>query len=131
MRTVIYVHEPSTITIREHASRDAAVLLYRYNQDFGQVASGTHQLAAGIYLIVSSGELEVTGSHAEVVVLPNDKDIPPDPKLAVLALEPGATVQSVQRFLGIAKDISVDEPARDPASDLTGDPGDPVTAPPA
>jgi hypothetical protein len=109
MRTVIYVHEPSAATIRAKDARDASALLCRYNQGVGQPAVGLHQLDPGIYMIISSGELEVSGSHLEVVVLHNDKDIPPDPKTAILALEPGATVQSIQLFLVIAKDISVDD----------------------
>ena len=107
MRTVIYVHEPSIATIQAKASRDAAALLCRYNQDTGQLAIGLHKLDPGIYMIISHGELEVTGSHFEVVALRNDKDIPPDPKVSILALEPGATVQSIQKFLTIAKDVSV------------------------
>ena len=116
MRTVIYVHQPSTVTIREQQPRDASAVLCRYNQGAGQPAVGLHRLDPGIYMIISSGELEVSGSELEVVVLPNDKDIPPDPKLAIVALEPGATVASIQSFLQIAKDISIDDPDDEVAS---------------
>ncbi len=109
MRTVIYVHEPTTATIREQQSRDAEAVLCRYNQDASQLAVGSHRLVPGIYLIISSGEMEVSGSHLEVAVLRNDKDIPPDPKLELVALEPGATVQSLRMFLEIAKDVSLDD----------------------
>jgi hypothetical protein len=110
MRTLIYVHEPSTVTIHAKAASDAAALLCRYNQGAGQVAIGKHRLERGIYLIVSNSALEVSGSHAEVAVLHNDKDIPPDPGLTLLALEPGATASSYRAFLEIAKDISVGDP---------------------
>jgi len=110
MRTLIYVFEPSTVTIHAKATGDAAALLCRYNHGAGQVAIGRHLLERGIYLIVSHSALEVRGSHMEVAVLSNDKDIPPDPKLTLLALEPGATASSYQAFLEIAKDISVGDP---------------------
>jgi hypothetical protein len=110
MRTLIYVHEPSTVTIHAKAARDSAALLCRYNRGAGQAASGKHQLERGIYLIVSNSVLEVSGSHLEVARLPNDKDIPPDPGLALLALEPGATASSYRAFLELAKDVSVGDP---------------------
>jgi len=109
MRTAIYVHEPSTVTIRAKGANEAAARLCRYNRAGNQLALGTHQLERGIYVIESRGELDVSGSHLDIVPLSNDKNIPPDPK-AFVALEPGATAQSVQRFLSDAMDISVGGP---------------------
>jgi hypothetical protein len=112
MRTAIYVHEPSTVTIRATDPRDARVELSRYHQGT-QAAVGAHQLDRGIYLIVSSCAMEVTGAGltpgVAIDIIRNDKDIPPDPKATVVALEPGATAASVIQFLTVAKDISPDD----------------------
>jgi len=112
MRTAIYVHEPSTVTIRAKGANEAAARLCRYNQAGNQLALGTHQLERGIYVIESRGEMDVSGSHLDIVPLRNDKNIPPDPKVIVpmLPLEPGATTESVQRFLSDAMGISVGDP---------------------
>ena len=112
MRTAIFVHEPSTVTIRAKGGGQAAARLSRYNREGNQSALGTHQLERGIYVIESRGEMDVSGSHLDIVALSNDKNIPPDPKVIVpmLPLEPGATTQSVQTFLTDAKDISIGDP---------------------
>jgi hypothetical protein len=109
MRTAIYVHEPSTVTIRakEPGPADAKIQLCRYNQTASQMAIGTHKLEPGIYLILSSGELEVNVRSVEVEVMRNDKDIWPDPKASVVALESGACAESVKEFFTLAKDLDV------------------------
>jgi len=111
MRTAIYVHAPSTVTIRPAAPGEASVLLYRYQQPTAKPGLGAHALEPGIYMAMSVGELTVTGDNLTVASLRNDKDIPPDPK-AVLAFEPGATVESVNKFFQVAKDADPpDRPA--------------------
>lgn len=105
MRTVLYIYQPSTVTIRAQQTNDETALLNRYNRGAGQVAVGTHKLDAGIYMIESRDPMEVTGSNMDVVFL-HGKDIPPDPKIAASALEPGATVESIRNFLEDAKDVS-------------------------
>jgi hypothetical protein len=106
MRTAIYVHESSTVTIRATDPRDAKAELVRYNRPANVPAIGTHELEPGIYLIVSNGALEITGLRIEFEATRNDKDIWPDPKLNVIALEAGATSKSIQQFCNVAKDIS-------------------------
>jgi hypothetical protein len=109
MRTALYIAQPTTVTIRTDDPLDAKIAICRYHQPPTAAAAGTHQLEPGIYLIVSRGPLEVTSADTTVVTSRNDKDIWPEPKGNVLALEPGATVASVQEFFEVAKDISPDD----------------------
>jgi len=108
MRTAIYVLAPSTVTIRPAAPGETNVLLYRYQQPTAKPGLGVHPLEPGIYMAMSLGELTVTGDNVTATSLRNDKDIPPDPK-AVLAFEPGATVDSVNKFFQVAKDADPPE----------------------
>jgi len=108
MRTAIYVREPSTVTISATDPRDAGAQLCRYNQAVTQVAVGTHELVPGIYLVVSSSALAVTGTAVDVQIVTNDKDPWPSPKATVVALEPGATATSIQQFFVVAKVLDVD-----------------------
>jgi len=103
LRTALYVYQPSTVTIRAEDPRDAGVLLYRFNQEIKKPAPGVQKLNTGIYLIVSIGDIGVTGPNVEVMTLRNDKDPWPAPKATVIALEPGATVESVKNFFTVAK----------------------------
>ena len=113
MRTAISVHEPATVTIRATDPRDGKVQIFRYNPADGpaaaQAAIGSHKLETGIYLVVSSSELEVQGHGTTTQIVANDKDSWPDPKVTVIALEPGATAASLQEFFTVAKDISLDD----------------------
>jgi hypothetical protein len=125
MRTVIYAHAPSTIAIQAKDPRDAAVLLYRYNRAGHRVPPGEHQLERGIYLIYSHGELAVSGGDTTVIALTGDKDLPPEPRAQVIALEPGADAPSIKRFLELAKGITVGDPPQapvSPTSKITDDP---------
>jgi len=105
MRTVLFVHEPSAVTIRAADPRDAAVEICRFN-GVGQPAIGAHKLERGIYLIVSSGPLTVEGVRGDIETIRNDKDEWPEPKPIVVTLESGASVASLREFLTVAKDIS-------------------------
>ena len=105
MRTVLFVHEPSAVTIRAADPRDAAIEICRFN-GAGQPAIGAHKLERGIYLIVSSGPLTVEGVRGDIETIRNDKDEWPEPKPIVVTLEPGASVASLREFLTVAKDIS-------------------------
>ena len=106
MRTAIYVHKPSTVTIRAKNPDDARVELSRYTRAANRPAIGVHRLEAGIYQVVSRDALEVTGDDVTVEATSGSgKDIFPDPKAGVIALEPGATAQSIQEFFALAKDV--------------------------
>ena len=123
MRTLIYVHEPSTLTIQAKVPADTHVMLCRYNQSSGSVTPGARHFERGIYLIVSRGELEINGGNVTVEHLIGDKDIPPEPR--IVALEPGATAESIKQFLVVAKGITVDSPPSAPVSGtskITNDP---------
>jgi hypothetical protein len=108
MRTALYIAQSTTVTIRADDPLDAKVALCRFNQAPTEVATGTHTLAPGIYLIVSRGPLEIAGGDLTVVTSSNDKDTWPEPKGSVLALE-GASLADVQAFFQVAKDVSPDD----------------------
>lgn len=85
MRTAIFVYQPTVVSIRTNES----------NLELSRMDSGTVVLLAGqneqpigpgIYKIVSSQDVEVTGDALafDVVVAPNNKDNPPTlpPRLA-------------------------------------------------
>lgn len=112
MRTAIYVAEPSTVTIRATAPGETSATLYRFQRGAGKPALGTHQLEPGIYMVLSIGGVDVTGNGLTVAPLSKDKDIPPEPKAAVLAAEPGATPDAIARFFQVTKDA--DPPDRAP-----------------
>jgi hypothetical protein len=116
MRTAIYVNEPSTVTITANDPRDAEVQLCRYNQATRRAAIGTLALEPGIYLIVSRSELHVTIRSVGLQVVANDKDPWPFPKANVIALEPGATLETLREFFTVAKDASPDDPSPDDVS---------------
>jgi hypothetical protein len=121
MRTAIYVHKPSTITIQTTDPRDASLMLCRYPERSEPVAAGTRRLDAGIYLLLSHGEVTVTGDDTTVVQFGGDKDIPPEPRLVALAS--GASRESILKFFAAAKGISVGPPtAPSPTSKITNDP---------
>ncbi len=104
-RTILYVYQPSSVTISATRSDDGGAVLYRY-PGTGQAAIGTHKLDPGIYMVVSFGEVVVSGSNLEVVTGLHGKDIPPDPKLAAMALEPGASLDKIKEFFKINRDAS-------------------------
>jgi len=104
MRTALYVQKSTTVTVRTTDPRDTKMLICRYNHA-GHPVSGTLKLDPGIYLIVSNGTLNVDASSAEVLAVANDKDDWPRPTATVLALEPGATADSVTKFFTLAKGL--------------------------
>lgn len=117
MRTAIFVHEPSIVTIEATNPSETTAKIYTYGsapesstdayQDpTATPAAGTHQLARGIYLVLSNGAMKVSGVQGDVQTDPTDKDDWPDPKPGVVALVPGATAASVKKFLTIAKGIA-------------------------
>ena len=108
MRTAIYVHESSRVTIRIEDPVDAKAALSRYRDPAPYPAAGTHELAPGVYLIISRGPLQIEGAGIAVETLRDDKDEWPDPKPHVIILEPGASAASLKQFFTIAKDLSVD-----------------------
>lgn len=123
MRTVIYVHQPTTLTIETTDPRDAVILLARYNQRTERVASGARRFDAGIYLLLSNGAVEVTGDHTTIESLREDKDPPSTPRAQLIALEPGASAESILQFVEIAMGISVGPAAApSPTSKITNDP---------
>lgn len=132
MRTGIYVFKPGEVTVQPLDPEDRELTITPYNPDHPEYpAVGTLNLAAGVYLIVSRGELRVSGDHIRVETVASDKD-PwptsdpgvvaleqsanlistdkdpwPEPPLDVLALEPGATQASIEQFFQIAKGVDL------------------------
>lgn len=121
MRTAIYVFEPSTVTIRAKDPGEDRVTLCRFNRRAEQVALGTRELEAGIYMILSSRGVEVSGGQISVVPLAGDKDVPPEPKAQVLGLEQGANAAAILQFFLISKGIEVDDPPAQPESPAAPD----------
>jgi hypothetical protein len=101
MRTIIYVHEPSSVTVQPVNPADK-IQIFRYNQSEARAAIGTLKLEPGIYMIASKTGLQVTVGGIELHTLGGDKDDPPRPPAGVLALEPGATQESVAKFFAVA-----------------------------
>ena len=108
MRTAFFVEKPSNVTIRAESLRDANVELYRYNGK-STPAVGTQTLDPGIYLIVSNGSMLVEGVQGRVLVTPNNKDEWPNPSPNLVQLEPGASTASVNEFMTVAMDLSLDD----------------------
>jgi hypothetical protein len=108
MRTAIYVYQPTHVTFRPTGPTDVKLPLFRFQHFDERPAIGTLRLVPGIYAIASDAPVDVTGDHIEVIPLAG-KDDNPDPKARVLALEPGATAESVRDFLMIDKDVSPDD----------------------
>ena len=106
MKTLLYVHAPSSVTIRgvEHTK----VAIARYGQEVAS-ALGTLELEPGIYAIHSPLPVDISIDSVVVVTLGNDKDDWPDPKANVIALEPGATAASIKDYIQ-AKDESPGPP---------------------
>jgi hypothetical protein len=117
MRTLIYVHNPSTVTIQAKNPDDVDVVLCRFNRSSAAVQPGTHKLDRGIYLVVSRHELEVSGGDVTIQLLRGDKDTPPEPR--IIALEPGATAAQIKQFMEVAKGITVGSPPAPPVSSGT------------
>jgi hypothetical protein len=111
LRTAIYVHEPSTVTVRAKDPSDTTAQLYGYKRGAMGLAIGTHLLPRGIYLVLSKGPVEVSNTVVMTAVLGSGKDIPPDLTASVVALESGAgaTAQSIQEFFLVAKGIGDDD----------------------
>lgn len=133
MRTGIYVQQLTTVTIRAGSATDAYVQLRQFRLATSEVdmrvhprdplAVGTHQLDAGIYLIVSSSPIEVAGDHVTTQIVANDKDPWPDPDGAVVGLALNATMAAVKDFFAVTKGIEVgDDP--DPESADADKPAD-------
>jgi hypothetical protein len=101
MRTIIYVHQPSTVTVQPMNAADK-IQLFRYNQSEARSAAGTLKLEPGIYMIASKSGLQVSVGGIELHAMGGDKDDPPRPLAAALALEPGATQDSVAKFFAVA-----------------------------
>jgi hypothetical protein len=128
MRTGIYVQKPTTVTIRASSPADACVQLRQFRlapsetdlrtQPGEPVAVGTHQLGAGIYLIVSSSPMHIQGDHLTTQIVANDKDPWPELGAPVVGLALNATMAAVQEFFAVTKGIEVgDDPDADKLAD--------------
>lgn len=102
MRTMLYIHEPSTVTIQPTNPADSNIALYRYNRPETISAVRALKLEPGIYMVLSKYGIQVSTGGVEVHSERNDKDDPPRPPAGVLALEPGATQDSVAKFFSVA-----------------------------
>lgn len=117
MRTGIYVQQPTTVTIRASSPADACVQLRQFRlapseidlraQPPEPVAVGTHQLGAGIYLIVSSSPMQIQGDHLMTQIVANDKDPWPELGAPVAGLVLNATMTAVKHFFAVVKGIEV------------------------
>lgn len=104
MRTAIYIQSPTTVTVRTSDDADLGVQLHRYQARLPpRAAVGTFDIPTGIYLIASQGPIQVTGANLTTQIAIADKDPWPDPPAQVVALEAGATADSVKSFFQIAK----------------------------
>jgi hypothetical protein len=134
MRTGIYVQKPTTVTICASVPQDARVQLRRFRvETFGAdiraplpepQAVGTHQLDAGIYLIVSSGPMQVEGDNLTTQIVANDKDGWPDPGATVTGLVAQAAMPLVKQFFAVSKGIEVDDAPPASTSPSTAKAGD-------
>jgi hypothetical protein len=124
MRTGIYVQKPTTVTIRASAPEDARVQLRRFRAAASAAdarhlrepdAVGTHQLDAGIYLIVSSCPMAIEGANLTTQTVANDKNPWPDPDGAVAGLVVNATMAAIRDFFAVTKGIEVGDAAEPPA----------------
>jgi hypothetical protein len=140
MRTGIYVQKPTTVTIRASASQDAHVQLRRFRVATCEAdarahlaepaAVGTHQLDPGIYLIVSSNQMQIAGANLTTQVMADDKDPWPDPGATVVGLVSDATsttLKAIQDFFAVIKGIEVSDvpEAAAPDDKLADDPDGP------
>lgn len=135
MRTGIYVQKPTTVTIRAGSPADACVQLRQFRLATAETdlrarpgepaAVGTHQLDAGIYLIVSSSPMHIQGDHLTTQIVANDKDPWPELGAPVVGLALNATMGAVKDFFAVVKGIEVGdgpESARPDADKLADDP---------
>ena len=134
MRTGIYVQKPTTVIIRAGAPEDARVQLRRFRVATTAAdarhqrepdAVGTHQLDAGIYLIVSSRPMQVEGANLTTQVVADDKNPWPDPDGVVAGLVVNATMAAIRDFFAVTKGIEVTDgptqPEAAPDADKIGD----------
>lgn len=132
MRTGIYVHKPTTVTIRASASADARAQLRQFRVMTSQaelrvqprepLAVGTHQLDAGIYLIVSSSPMQIEGDGVTTQIVANEKDPWPEIAASVVGLVLDATMASAREFFSVAKGIEVGEAPPSDTAKITDDP---------
>jgi hypothetical protein len=134
MRTGIYVQKPTTVTIRASAPQDALVQLRQFRLETCEAdarahlrepaAVGTHQLDAGIYLILSSSPMQIEGDNLTTQIVANDKEGWPDPGVTVVGLVPNATLPAIQRFFAVSKGIEVSDAPDSPTdtAKITDDP---------
>jgi hypothetical protein len=114
-RTALYVYEPSTVTIRAKECNEPELLLCRYGRKFQRIAEGALALDGGIYLLLSSGQLDIIGGNTTITPL-SGKDVPPEPRLQVIGLEQGATAASIKQFFAVDKGIDIGDPPPEPVS---------------
>jgi hypothetical protein len=135
LRTVIYVPEPSTLQIQTKGKEDS-LLLFHFPKGRCTVAPGPHHFDRGVYLMLSNGEVDVSGANANAVALPNTKDIPPVPQLQQIQLAAGLKTEDLARFINVVGGIEVpgdaagdssagegagDDDGAEPSDDETGD----------
>lgn len=102
MRTAIFVYQPTLINI---STSESDLQLCGMDTDTVPLAEGDNAqtVAPGIYKIVSSQDIQVTGdtSGFEVIIHPDDKtDIPPPPSRATSSFA-SLDVSALQTFFAI------------------------------
>jgi hypothetical protein len=121
MRTVIYVRQPSTVAIQ---AKEECLELCLFPTGHSSIKPGPHRLDRGVYVVVSKGDIDVSGPSASAVAIPNIKDVPSDPQLQQIAQAGGVNLVDLTAFItALVKDIEVaDGPAASATSKITDDP---------
>lgn len=98
MRTALFVAKPTKITIKAYSPADEQALLLPHGSvGITRAAIGTYELAAGVYAILTTDKLEISGQNVEVQHTIQSKDLFPDPPLNQAALT-NTTLAAVQSF---------------------------------
>lgn len=102
MRTAIFVYQATPINI---STSESDLQLCGMSTESASLSEGDNArtIAAGIYKIVSSHDVQVTGdtSAFDVIIEPNDKtDIPPPSSVATASFAP-LDLSALQTFFAI------------------------------
>jgi hypothetical protein len=106
MRTALYVLAPTTVTFGPSPAPVAKVARFG-DKSPSFAAEGQVALEPGIYFIQSSRQIPVMGEHIETDFTISEKDAWPDPPKNLRALEGSPTVEEIQAFFLISKDLEL------------------------
>ena len=102
MRTAIFVYQPTLIKI---STSENDLQLCGMNTESASLSEGDNArtIAPGVYMIVSSQDIQVTGdtSAFDIIIEPDDKtDIPPPSSVATASFAP-LDLSALQTFFAI------------------------------